>query len=164
MSQPDLVITDLIMPVMDGFQFIKQIRNNPDLQHYKIIVSSASVSEADQRRALETGGNDFLAKPVDAYTLFQLLATHLTLEWVHEPQTNEEESKESSLVSPPYDTLNSLLMLAQQAHMKDLRELLEELVKINIEYKPFADPILHLAQQFRAEEIEELLETYLTQT
>lgn len=161
-SQPDLVISDLIMPVMDGFQFLEQVRNRPDLRHHKIIVSSASVSEADQRRALATGGDDFLTKPVDAYVLCQLLATHLNLEWVYESQTKEDESQTSRLVLPPRDTLTNLLAIARKAHMQDLREQVDRLVKIDAKYQPFANSILYLAKQFKAEEIEELLENYLT--
>ncbi|MGB7892729.1 MAG: ATP-binding protein, partial [Microcoleus sp.] len=80
-SQPDLVITDLAMPVMDGFELLKQIRSAKDLPHQKIIVSSASVSQAYQQMSLDAGGNDFLAKPVEVSELFNLLATHLELKW-----------------------------------------------------------------------------------
>jgi signal transduction histidine kinase/DNA-binding NarL/FixJ family response regulator len=83
-SQPDLVITDLAMPVMDGFELLKQVRSAKDLQHQKIIVSSASVAEAYREMSLDAGGNDFLAKPVEVSELFNLLATHLELKWKYE--------------------------------------------------------------------------------
>lgn len=88
-SQPDLVITDLAMPVMNGFELLKQVRSANDLQHQKIIVSSASVSQADQQMSLDVGGNDFLAKPVEVSELFNLLATHLELEWEYEIISND---------------------------------------------------------------------------
>ena len=66
---PDLVITDLAMPVMDGFAFLGHIRTTEALKEAKVIVSSASVSQADQQRALSHGGDAFLAKPVDAAVL-----------------------------------------------------------------------------------------------
>jgi signal transduction histidine kinase/FixJ family two-component response regulator len=83
-SQPDLVITDLAMPVMDGFELLKQVRSAKDLQHQKIVVSSASVAEAYREMSLDAGGNDFLAKPVEVSELFNLLATHLELKWKYE--------------------------------------------------------------------------------
>lgn len=73
-SQPDLVILDLAMPVMDGFDFLKQVRSSVDLKHTKVVVSSASVSQADRQSAIASGGDDFLAKPVDAKLLFQMLS------------------------------------------------------------------------------------------
>lgn len=163
-NQPDLVITDLIMPVMDGFEFLQQIRNSSDFHTLKVIVSSASVSEADQRLALETGGNDFLAKPVEAPVLFQLLAHHLSLEWVYESKTDALAQLEApAVVLPPHKILVIWFTLAQQAHLKDLRDQVEQLLQEDGKYAPFAKPILQLAKQFRAEEIEELLGTYLTQ-
>ncbi|MEO1299758.1 MAG: ATP-binding protein, partial [Cyanobacteria bacterium J06636_16] len=163
-TQPDLIITDLIMPVMNGFEFLKQIRNSPDHRHLKIIVSSASVSEADQRLALETGGDDFLAKPIDAHALFQLLAKHLSLEWIYEAKANTPEQSTSVVVLPSSEILQNWFVLAQQAHLKDLRNQMEQLLKEDANYAPFVEPILQLSKQFRAEEIEELLGTYLTQT
>ncbi|MBW4515862.1 MAG: response regulator [Timaviella obliquedivisa GSE-PSE-MK23-08B] len=94
-SQPDLVITDLAMPVMNGFELLKQVRGAHDLQHQKIIVSSASVAQADQQMSLDVGGDDFLAKPVEVSELFKLLATHLNLEWTYE-MTATKDSQSSS--------------------------------------------------------------------
>ncbi|MGB3300642.1 MAG: ATP-binding protein, partial [Phormidesmis sp.] len=81
---PDLVITDLAMPVMDGFEFLKQIRSHEDLNHHQVIISSASVSQADQQAALNSGGNCFLAKPVDGQELLSILSELLNLKWVYE--------------------------------------------------------------------------------
>jgi len=47
-SLPDLVITDLAMPVMDGFELLKYLRNDENLKHLKVLVSSASVAQLDQ--------------------------------------------------------------------------------------------------------------------
>ena len=161
--QPNLVITDLLMPVMDGFEFLRKIRSHADFQHLTIIVSSASVSEADQRMALETGGNDFLTKPVDADTLFQLLAVHLNLKWVYDVATEDApQSETQTTILPPAETLTTWFTLAQHALLKDLRIQVEQLVKADPDYTPFAEPILQLAKQFRAEEIEALLGKYLT--
>jgi signal transduction histidine kinase/CheY-like chemotaxis protein len=81
---PDLVITDLAMPVMDGFQMLKQLRHDENLQQLKVIVSSASVAQADQQMSTEAGGDDFLAKPVNAQELFNTVAKHLQLTWNYE--------------------------------------------------------------------------------
>jgi hypothetical protein len=53
------------------------------------------------------------------------------------------------------------LALARQANIKTLREQLEHLVHTDQRYIPFAEPLLQFAQQFQAEEIEDLLQQYL---
>ncbi|OCR00750.1 hybrid sensor histidine kinase/response regulator [Oscillatoriales cyanobacterium USR001] len=81
---PDLVITDLAMPVINGFEMLKQLRDDQDLNQLKVIVSSASVAQADQQMSIEAGGDDFLAKPVNAQDLFNAVAKYLQLTWKYE--------------------------------------------------------------------------------
>src|SRR6185436_1322448 len=82
--RPDLLITDLAMPVLDGFALMRCIRETPELSSMIIIVSSASVFASDQHNSLKAGGDDFLAKPVRTDDLLDKLAKHLTLEWIYE--------------------------------------------------------------------------------
>ncbi|MEG4028445.1 ATP-binding protein [Microcoleus sp. POL8_C6] len=171
-SQPDLVITDLAMPVMDGFELLKQIRSANDLQHQKIIVSSASVSQAYRQMSLDAGANDFLAKPVEVSELFNLLATHLELKWKYEiiasngsgssPPTTPLENPETIIIPSPVE-LKTLLEMAQKGNLKRLRAHTEHIAHSNPGYADFTSQIIRLAKQFKAEEIEELLQQYLTE-
>jgi len=61
--QPNLVITDLLMPIMDGFEFIRQIRSTPKLARVPILVFSAMPEEENRRKVLELGANDYINKP-----------------------------------------------------------------------------------------------------
>jgi signal transduction histidine kinase/CheY-like chemotaxis protein len=165
---PDLVITDLAMPKLNGFELLKQVRGDADLRHQKIIVSSASVAQSDRRMSLEAGGDDFLAKPVDVSELFQLLALHLELEWQYETTGSDaltasapEQPSLTAIVLPPSDELTALLKLAQQGNLKRFREKIEQLTQANPQYVGFAAQVLQLANQFKAEEIEDLLQQYL---
>ncbi len=163
-QQPDLVITDLAMPVMDGFRFLEQVRNREDLKHTKVIVSSASVSQTDQQMALDAGGDDFLAKPVDVPFLFQTIAQQLQLTWIHETpaeSTSNSTTVITELVLPPSAILEALLKTAETADIKSLRHQLNTLVDEEPVYRPFADTVLQLASQFMTEEIEDLIEQYL---
>jgi signal transduction histidine kinase/DNA-binding NarL/FixJ family response regulator len=165
-EQPHLVITDIAMPVMNGFELLQQIRQSDDLKHSKVLVSSASVSQTDQQMALNAGGDDFLTKPVDANELFYLLATYLELDWTYESVTTDtlsESESPSEMIQPSTEDLIALLELAQQANLKALRERIQSLVRSDERYTRFADPILQLAKQFQAEEIEELLQNYLVE-
>ncbi|MGL5063923.1 MAG: ATP-binding protein [Microcoleus sp.] len=168
-SQPDLIITDLVMPVMNGFELLEKIRASHDLQHHKVIVSSASVAQLDRKMSLDAGGNDFLAKPVEFSELFDLLATHLGLKWQYKMTSNDSEAStaatalENSEIIPDTGELKMLLELAQKGNLKRLRERTEQIAQSNPSYAGFASEIIQLAKQFQAEEIEELLKQYLTQ-
>jgi signal transduction histidine kinase/FixJ family two-component response regulator len=163
-ERPDLVVMDLAMPVMDGFEFLQRIRSSDTFKDIKVIVSSASVSQIDQQMAIDSGGDDFLAKPVNAQELFLLLPQYLTITWLYEAQDDQPNpvaTSSTEWVLPPRATLTALLTLAQQANLKTLREQLESLVQINPNYHAFAEPLLQLTKRFQAEEIEEMLQQHL---
>ncbi len=163
-QSPDLVITDLAMPVMNGFEFLRHIRSTKEIQDTKVLVSSASVSQVDQQTALDHGGNDFLPKPVDLSVLLSLLADHFSLEWTYKlPQDSpgREEPSSTSLVIPPRPILEALLMLAERNLVLKLRTRLEALKESDSSYSLFSESLLELAQQFQFEEIESLLQQHL---
>ena len=62
---PDLVIMDLVLPGMDGFEAARQLRAGDDTRHIPIIALSASVLPEHQHRAIDAGCDDFQTKPVD---------------------------------------------------------------------------------------------------
>ncbi|NEQ95517.1 MAG: PAS domain S-box protein [Cyanothece sp. SIO2G6] len=165
--QPDIIITDIVMPDMGGIEFLRQVRCQDQLKHLPIIVSSASVSLTDQQIVLENGGTAFLAKPVNSTELFQLLATHLNLEWVYMAQDSKDSGAVKStlpdLVLPPTRVLQQLLDLAERDNVRMLRQHLEHLVETNETYRPFAEKITQLAKRFQTEEIETLLQNYLAE-
>lgn len=61
----DLILTDLMMPWMDGFEFIELLQENQHFRDIPIMVVSARTSEADKMKVLGLGVNDFLSKPFD---------------------------------------------------------------------------------------------------
>lgn len=65
----DLVLLDVMMPGMDGFEVAQQIRSNPQYCDLPIIIATALDSKADRLRAVEAGANDFISKPIDKIEL-----------------------------------------------------------------------------------------------
>ena len=65
-ARPDCVITDLMMPDMDGFELCRELRSRPDLASMKIIVLSAKSYDFDRRRAKELGADGYIVKPIQA--------------------------------------------------------------------------------------------------
>ena len=168
----DLVITDLVMPVMDGFEMLEQVRCSEKGKQQKIIVSSASVSQLDQQMAIDAGGNVFLPKPVDVHELFRLVAQQLELEWCYEevePLTEQDGSSHFSTETeedggwllPGVERLQSLLQCAQRGRARQVRQQLEILLEENEDYGPFVAPLLELERQFNMEEIEIEIQKYL---
>ncbi|MFP4280588.1 MAG: response regulator, partial [Halochromatium sp.] len=95
----DLVLMDLQMPVMDGFEATQLIRaEQPELP---ILALSAAVMDADRQRAKAAGMNDHLAKPIDKRTLFRLLETWLPTEEEVEPPAAMPDRSSQDQRPPP---------------------------------------------------------------
>ena len=76
--QPELVLLDIGMPVMDGFAVVRTIRENPRLAKLPVIAVTAYAMRGDQERILNSGFNGYLSKPVNASSLTQELDRVLT--------------------------------------------------------------------------------------
>ncbi|MGG2398507.1 response regulator [Pseudomonas sp. SH1-B] len=69
----DLVLMDVMMPEMDGYEATRQIRMEPRWKNLPIIAVTAKAMKDDQERCREAGANDYLAKPIDLDRLFSLI-------------------------------------------------------------------------------------------
>jgi signal transduction histidine kinase/CheY-like chemotaxis protein len=82
---PDVLITDLAMPVVDGLAVARAVRRDPALAGLPILAVSASASDYTREEALSAGCSDFLAKPIRAAELLDKLRELLGLEWIEAP-------------------------------------------------------------------------------
>ena len=64
-KRPDLLLLDLMMPEVSGFDILKSLRANSKLRHLPVLILSSSSDTADKLQALDLGATDFLSKPVD---------------------------------------------------------------------------------------------------
>lgn len=67
--RPDVIVSDLGMPIMDGFEFIRRVRTIPDLNSVPAIALTGAARDADVQRALACGFTAHLVKPVEAEDL-----------------------------------------------------------------------------------------------
>jgi signal transduction histidine kinase/CheY-like chemotaxis protein/HPt (histidine-containing phosphotransfer) domain-containing protein len=90
----DIVFMDCYMPLIDGFQATKRIRQSPDKEELPIVALTASIDEKDRARCLDAGMNDVVCKPVRTSMLAQALER-----WV--PLSGARPTKSVSTLPPP---------------------------------------------------------------
>ena len=168
----DMIITDLVMPVLDGFEMMRRIRNLPHYKEVAIIASSASVFATDQHKSLEGGANDFLGKPVQAEELFDILQKYLEIEWIYEEEKQEEIStisldsappslsESTSLIAPPPEEIEILFELAMRGNVKGIVERSEHIEKLDKQFVSFAIELRQLAQGYQVKKIKEFIKSH----
>lgn len=78
-KQPDLILLDIMMPEIDGYEVCRQIKAQPQLRDIPIIFITAKHEEEDEAQGLAVGGVDYITKPISAPILRERVKTHLTL-------------------------------------------------------------------------------------
>jgi two-component system cell cycle response regulator DivK len=76
-DKPDLILMDLSLPRMDGWEATRRLKQDPQTAKIPVIVLSAHAMRGDEERARESGCDDFLTKPIDEDLLYQKLERHL---------------------------------------------------------------------------------------
>ncbi|SFE56058.1 two-component system, chemotaxis family, sensor kinase CheA [Paenibacillus catalpae] len=79
----DLVLMDIMMPLMDGYETMREIRKLPQLQDMPIIALTAKAMKSDRDKCLEAGASDYISKPLQMDQLFSLMRVWLTKQVSH---------------------------------------------------------------------------------
>ena len=72
-----LVLLDMMMPETDGYEMIRQIRNDDGLRQLPIISVTAQAMKGDREKCIEAGADDYISKPIDVERLLVLLDRHI---------------------------------------------------------------------------------------
>ena len=168
---PHLILLDLVMPVLDGFETSRRLRKEPNFNNTAIVATSASAFPEDRLLSYQAGCNSFLPKPVCFEQLLKMLEVHLELEWIYEqsnpPTIVTEEQVEgdlaenyssSSVVTPPDEELDLLLELAKQGNIARILERAALLKQLDSQYLPFAEILRQLGESFQERKIREFIE------
>lgn len=170
-KHPDLIITDLVMPVMNGMEMLHQLKSIKDFQHIKVVISSASVAKSDQQTSIEASGDAFLSKPIKLEELLQILQDQLNLTWRYAETINSPSSVTQDTMDtitspfpekiPELADLQNLLNLIQRGLIKKFIAEAKRIEQRDAEYQPFILKVVQLAQKFQMETLEKLLEKYI---
>ncbi|MEG4578194.1 PAS domain S-box protein [Microcoleus sp. MON1_C5] len=172
---PDIILMDLLMPVMNGWEATRRLRQLPELKDTVILALSANVYETTKQESILAGCDNFLTKPIQTNELLELLRLHLRLEWVYEERAQSKKridqtakacseiaAADSTMVSPASESVLALLRLAA---MGDIEAILEETAKLehsDATLVPFVHHLRQLAKGFQLKQIRDFLKQHLS--
>ena len=164
--KPDLIITNLMMPVMNGLEMTKRLRRLPECQNTLVIASSASVFEIDRQKSREAGCNDFLPKPIQSEELLEKIQSCLGVVWITESTNNSTPTPETTepLIVPPLSELVNLYQAAQIGDIEGIEAEATRLRQLHPQYLTFANKLLQLAQEFEEQKILKLVEQHISES
>ena len=159
---PDLIVTDLLMPNLNGYEFLKQLRDLAKFQSVPVIASSAHLSGVERLECDETGFNGFLAKPIKAPDLIEQLQQLLQLEWRYESKAETVSSDiVSTMIVPASDVLRPLYEAAERGYIADIQDEIVRLRQLSPDYTAFVDKLLKLVDEFDDEGIVQLVKPHI---
>ena len=112
-NPPDLVLTDVMMPEMDGFELLRSLRSNPTTQNIPIILLSARAGEEARIEGLEAGADDYLIKPFSARELLARVEATLKLTQLRQESQQREQTLQLARETAQAETETVLRRLEQ---------------------------------------------------
>lgn len=121
-ENPDIILLDVMMPDMDGFEVCKKIKSDPSLAHIPVVMVTALTDSEDRVKGLEAGADDFLSKPVNDTALMarvrSLVRLKMTVdEWKERENTASElgvVDNAASVMAEPVENARILLVEDQK--------------------------------------------------
>jgi len=128
---PDLILMDLVMPGVDGYEAMRRVRATEDGRRIPIVVVTASAFEEDRQRVLDAGADDYLRKPIRRQELLESIHSLLGLELVYDAGAPDEGTEGQAqqavdLSRVPESLRERLVEAAQCADLEALTRLLDE--------------------------------------
>src|SRR5271156_889653 len=102
---PDIVLLDVMMPGMDGFEVCRRIKANPKTAHVPVVMVTALDQPSDRVAGLDAGADDFLTKPVDDAALFARVRSLVRLKMMTDELRLREATGQNMGLIDPADTL-----------------------------------------------------------
>ncbi|QTA81343.1 Two component system response regulator/histidine kinase, solute-binding domain-containing [Desulfonema limicola] len=162
---PHLILMDMIMPEMDGFEATKIIKSMPEGKETIIFAVSASVLEYEEKKIIQLGAAEFIRKPFRENELFEFIRKHTQVDYQYEENNSQPETDQKTAHDFP---LTGSLLNALPSELKDkmydavingYRKKILEYIQQAEEYdKRAAHRLLELANQYEYEKLADILE------
>ena len=94
--KPDVILLDMVMPGIDGFEVLKRLRQSSTLNQVFVLAMSGSAFDCDQHKCIAAGCDGFISKPIQVEKLLEQLRKHLGLEWVDHENYEDAIAKRRS--------------------------------------------------------------------
>jgi PAS domain S-box-containing protein len=162
--QPDLVVMDVMMPVLDGLEATRRIRAMPAFARLPVIVASASATRDVEAASHKAGADAFVAKPVENEVLLSAVGRLLGLQWRYEEVAPPAEVSVgeglAGLELPPDHEMDELYRLARTGNMRLISEQADYLEGLDPRYAALAQRLRNLADGCQSKAILGLVEQF----
>ena len=174
--QPDLVLMDLVMPVMDGIEATRRLRAAPATALLPIIATSAGATPETEARSRSAGADEFLAKPMSQPALFDALGTLLGLMWIpgppapapalapHVAPAAATPAHAAADLVPAPELVAELRELARLGNMRRIGAWADRVMALDPRYQPFTTRIKSLAAAYESKAILTLAERFAAES
>ncbi len=156
---PDMILMDMRMPIVDGYEATRRIKAQPQGKSTTIIALTASAFEEERVEILSAGCDDFMRKPFKEGELLTKIGQYLNINYLYEEKTAQSQSQplleltRESLTIMPQQWRSQLYEAAAQVDNQEIFQLLSE---IPDDYQSLAQGLADLAEQFRCDKIIDL--------
>ncbi len=129
-SEPfDLILMDMRMPIMDGYEASARIRKAKNHADIPIVALTASAFEEDKQRVFATGINDFVRKPFQRKTLFNVIKRYLDIDYIYEDSVKKVAIQDTDVNfhGVPKNLSESLVEAVSMADFNEAHEILDQM-------------------------------------
>ena len=159
---PHLILMDVVMPLMDGNEVVRDIRQCVDDHSVKIITISAGAFEEDRTKALEVGADDFIGKPFRQPELLEKIRAILGAEYLYEEDDVVPDSELSS-IDPTQNSLSALpygllAQIADAARVGEFDRITELISEASLVSPQAAAKLGRLAEEFDSDNLLRLIQ------